>query len=161
MTQFGAGDLNMTRLKRNSPSLNKASIRIPGMRSISGTLDFGDGLNLVEYEARYLALQDQLLKHNSILSDLDASTTQVTAMEKELNDYSERMLMCVRTRYGKDSTEYVHAGGTIRKAHKSKRSIANSSATATATPTATATLTTEQMDAIASLQGTHQMAARN
>jgi hypothetical protein len=47
----------MARLKRSSSVLDRAMHRSSGMRSISSTLEFGDGLSLAEYDARIQTLQ--------------------------------------------------------------------------------------------------------
>lgn len=123
----------MARLKRSSSGLEQAIRRLAGMRSISETLEFGDGLSLVEYDARIQALQTQLSSYNTMLSGLDEMTGQIGLMEKQLRSYSEKMLMSVAARYGKDSLQYVQAGGKPRKSRK--RSTVN--AAPTTAPTAT------------------------
>ncbi len=111
----------MARLKRSSSGLEKATRRMAGMRSINDTLEFGNGLSLAEYAARIQALQTQLSSYNTMLSGLDEMTGQLALMEQELQSYSEKMLMSVATRYGKDSLQYMQAGGTPRK-HSTRRS---------------------------------------
>jgi hypothetical protein len=105
------------------------------MRSISETLEFGNGLSLAEYDTRIQALQTQLSNYNTMLSTLDQMTGQTALMEKELRNYSEKMLLSVAARYGKDSLEYMQAGGKQRKS--GKQSEASTTPTATATATAT------------------------
>jgi hypothetical protein len=131
----------MARLKRSSTGLEQAIRRLAGMRSISETLEFGDGLSLAEYDARIQALQTQLSSYNTMLSGLDEMTGQIALMEQELRSYSEKMLMSVAARYGKDSLQYVQAGGKQRKA--SKRSPVN------AAPTTKPAATMEMMAPIA------------
>jgi hypothetical protein len=123
----------MARTKRSSDVLNKATMRLTGLKTIGEPLDFGNGLNLAEYEARFQALQSQLILYNEMLDSIDGVATQVKAMEQELRGYSERMLTGVLTRYGKESPQYRQAGGKLRKA-PSKRS--------TTTPTVTPMLET-------------------
>jgi hypothetical protein len=105
----------MARLKRGSATLEKATRRIAGMRSINETLEFGDGLSLAEYDARIQTLQMQLSSYNTMLSSLDEMAGRITQLEQELGSYSEKMLMSVATRYGKNSLQYVQAGGKTRK----------------------------------------------
>lgn len=125
----------MARLKRGSVILEKAVRRSAGLRSISSGLEFSDGLSLAEYDARIGALQEQLANYNTLLSDLDEMAGRIRLLEQELSQYSEKMLMCVATRYGRDSLQYVQAGGKIRKS--TRRST---STTPTATIAATAAL---------------------
>jgi hypothetical protein len=123
----------MARLKRSSPTLQKALRRIAGMRSISPTLDFGNGLNLTDYDSRIQALQTQLSTYNTLLSTLDEMAGRLSLIEAELRSYSEKMLMSVATRYGKDSLEYVQAGGKQRK--NSSRRASNPQLTPESTAT--------------------------
>ncbi|BAY17296.1 hypothetical protein NIES21_31320 [Anabaenopsis circularis NIES-21] len=108
----------MARLKRGSTILDKATRRIAGMRSISETLEFGDGLSLTEYERRIQTLQTKLSNYNMMLSTLDEAMGQIQLLEQDLSSYSEKMLMSVRTRYGKNSLQYVQAGGKLRQQNK-------------------------------------------
>jgi hypothetical protein len=108
----------MARLKRGSTILDKAARRIAGMRSISETLEFGDGLSLTEYEKRIQTLQTKLSSYNTMLSTLDEAIGQIQLLEQDLSIYSERMLMSVKTRYGKNSLQYVQAGGKLRQQNK-------------------------------------------
>ncbi len=130
----------MARLKRSSSSLEQATRRLAGMRSISETLEFGDGLSLAEYDARIEALQTQLSGYNTMLSTLDEMAGQITLMEKELRSYSEKMLMGVATRYGKDSLQYMQAGGKQRKRSNSRTSATPPTRSATPTSLLTASI---------------------
>ncbi|PHM07963.1 hypothetical protein [Nostoc sp. 'Peltigera malacea cyanobiont' DB3992] len=100
----------MARLKRSSKVLDKATRRIAGMRSISETLEFGDSLNLTEYQRRIQTLQTKLSSYNTMLSTLDEAMGQIQLLEEDLSSYSEKMLMSVGTRYSKNSLQYVQAG---------------------------------------------------
>ena len=105
----------MARLKRSSPTLEKALRRIAGMRSISPTLEFGNGLSLTDYDSHIQNLQTQLSTYNTLLSSIDEMAGRLSLIEEELGGYSEKMLMSVATHYGKDSLQYVQAGGKSRK----------------------------------------------
>ncbi len=124
----------MARSKRKSDVLDKATMRINGMKTIGEALDFGNGLNLAEYEARFQTLQNHLIVYNEMLNSIDGVAVQIESMELELRGYSERMLAGVLTRYGKESSQYRQAGGKPRKA-SSKR-----------TPTTAPTLTTAPIE---------------
>ncbi|MEH1908037.1 MAG: hypothetical protein V7L05_20850 [Nostoc sp.] len=108
----------MARLKRSSTALDKGTRRIAGMRSISETLEFGNGLSLVEYERRIQTLQTKLSSYNTMLSSVDEAMGQIELLEQDLISYSEKMLMSVRTHYGKNSLQYMQAGGKPRQSHK-------------------------------------------
>lgn len=114
----------MARLKRSSTTLEKALRRIAGMRAISPTLEFGNGLSITDYDSRIQNLQTQLSAYNTLLSTLDEMAGRLSLNEEELRSYSERMLMSVATCYGKDSLQYIQAGGKPRQ--KSSRRSSNS-----------------------------------
>lgn len=124
----------MARLKRGSPTLEKALRRIAAIQSISPTLELGNELNLTEYESRIQALQTQLLKYNSLLSTLDEMASRLSITEEELNAYSERMLLGVASRYGKHSLQYVQAGGKQRKKSSRRSRKTQSASESIATP---------------------------
>ena len=111
----------MARLKRSSATLEKALRRIAGMRAISPTLEFGNGLSVTDYDSRIQTLQTELSNYNTQLSTLDEMAGRLSLIEEELRGYSEKMLMSVATHYGKDSLQYVQAGGKQRK-YASRRS---------------------------------------
>jgi DNA primase len=123
----------MTRPKRGSPTLEKALRRISGMRSISPTLNFGNGLNLTDYDNRIQTLQNELSRYNTVLSTLDEMAGRISQIEDELSRYSEKMLMSVVTHYGKDSLQYVQAGGKQRKSSSRRSSNSQSPSESTAT----------------------------
>ncbi|MHC5730969.1 MAG: hypothetical protein ACYTXY_44090, partial [Nostoc sp.] len=73
----------MARLKRSSTALNKGTRRIAGMRSISETLEFGNGLSLVEYERRIQTFQAKLSSYNTMLSSVDEAMGQLELLEQD------------------------------------------------------------------------------
>ncbi|BAZ00111.1 hypothetical protein NIES37_40940 [Tolypothrix tenuis PCC 7101] len=123
----------MARLKRSSKVVDKAVRRISGMRSISETLDFGQGLSLAEYGRRIQTLQMKLSDYNKMLSSLDEAMGEIALLEEDLSNYSEKMLVTVGTRYGKHSFQYMQAGGKPRQTKK--RTAANAKPTNTLTNT--------------------------
>jgi uncharacterized protein YukE len=125
----------MARLKRSSTVLEKAIRRMDGMRSISQTLDFGNGLSLADYQSQIQTLQAKLSSYNTMLSALDEAMGQIELLETDLSRYSEKMLMGVATTYGKNSLQYVQAGGKQRKS--TKRYLGRTTSTPTIAPAAT------------------------
>jgi hypothetical protein len=105
----------MSRPTRSSRILAKTIQRVAGMRTIADPLDFGDDLSLAAYDAKNQALQMLLSAYNTKLEDLDRLSIAINAAEKDLGIYAEKMLMCVATRYGKQSLQYEKAGGVRRK----------------------------------------------
>jgi hypothetical protein len=49
--------------------------------------------------------------YNTALSVIDSSKTEIDQLEKTLADVSDKMLIGVAFKYGKDSSEYEMAGG--------------------------------------------------
>ena len=110
-------EVPMARLKRSSSVLEKGIRRFAGMRSINDPLEFGSGLSLAEYDARIQALQGQLASYNTMLSTVDEMAGMIKLMEQELRSYSEKMLMGVVTRYGKDSSMCRQAEHPVSARH--------------------------------------------
>jgi hypothetical protein len=78
----------------------------------------GDGLSVEIYAQKAELLRSQLATYNESLSFADRALNAVQDTEKEIRDLSERMLIAVAARYGKDSYEYEMAGGTRKSERK-------------------------------------------
>lgn len=78
----------------------------------------GDGLTLENYLLLIDTLRSQLATYNESLSMIDRAAGTVQDTEQQLRTLSERMLMAVAARYGKDSYEYEMAGGTRKSDRK-------------------------------------------
>ncbi len=112
----------MARRKRVSPALEKATLRVAGMRSMTESLDFGNGLSLEAYEQQMNTFQQTLLNYNTLLSTVDNAARQVDEQEQALSRLTEMMLLNMAARYGRDSAQYLQAGGKSRK-RSGKRSV--------------------------------------
>lgn len=99
--------------------LDKAERRVAGMKSIHATLDLGNGLNVEKFDSMIEDMRSKLENYNTILSTIDKARNDILALEQQLGDYSEHMLMGVAVRYGKSSNEYQMAGG-VRKSDRRK-----------------------------------------
>jgi hypothetical protein len=108
----------MARLKRSSQILEKAEHRFAGLKSISETLDLGEGLTIDNYLLLIDSLRSQLVSYNESLSMIDRAAGTVQNTEQQLRTLSERMLIAVAAKYGKDSYEYEMAGGTRKSERK-------------------------------------------
>jgi hypothetical protein len=108
----------MGRIKRTSKILDRANARAAGLRSI-GTLDFGNGLTSASYEQAIADTHAQLDDYNQTLSTVDEKANRLVALEKTLQDFSERVLAGVAARFGKNSNEYEKVGG-IRKSERKR-----------------------------------------
>jgi len=121
----------MARRKRNSSVLEKADRRIESYRSISETLDLGEGLTIDAFKITIDDLRSKLAVYNTALSSIDKLADDVRDAERTVKELSEKMLLVIGGRYGKTSQEYEMAGGSRRKNNRrstSKTSFANRSA---------------------------------
>ncbi len=115
----------MTQRKRNSMSLTKAERRIEGMQTINPQLDFSNGFSIATYNTKVIELREKLAAYNQAQTIVDKTHNALIEAERELNTYSEQMLLNVASRYGKNSDEYGMAGGTRRSDRKKPRSVVN------------------------------------
>lgn len=104
----------MPRPKRSSKVLAQAERRIAAIKSISATLDLGNGHTVDSYNTVIEATRTKLSDYNSSLSTADAALTTLVEAERKLMEVTEHVLLSVAAKYGKDSYEYEMAGG-IRK----------------------------------------------
>jgi len=114
----------MPRQKLNSDLLNKANQRAVSLQSIDPQLDLGRGLTLNAYLAAIDQHKTNLDDYNRMLSAIEQLSRAVEESEKTLKDLTERMLLGVGAHYGKDSEEYVMAGGARKSdvAHQMSKS---------------------------------------
>ena len=110
----------MARHKRDSRILSKAEMRLASIKSISPSLEIGDNLTVKYYTSKIESLRQSLEAYNTTLSTIDVLLTQITENERDLADYSEKILLGVAHKFGKNSHEYQMAGGT-RKSDVSDR----------------------------------------
>ncbi|WP_341527074.1 hypothetical protein WKK05_31860 [Nostoc sp. UHCC 0302] len=115
----------MSRKKRTSRILEKVELRASGMKLIVPTIKFEEDYTLEKLIESMEQLRNKLDVHNSALAIVDSSLTEVEEMEKKLKELSEKMLMVVAIKHGKDSAEYEMAGGVrnsdrIRKMRSSR-----------------------------------------
>ena len=101
----------MSRQKRTSRVLEKAELRASGMKSIIPSIKFNEDYTLEKLIESIEQLRNKIDVHNSTLAIVDSTLTEVEEMEKNLKQLSEKMLMVVAIKYGKDSAEYEMAGG--------------------------------------------------
>ena len=111
----------MSRKKRTSPALEKATRRVASLRSIDTQLDLGNGLTLAAYSALVETMRTQENDYNTALSSLDRLYSEMLATETKLSDMSEHMLLGVAAKYGKSSVEYGMAGGVPKSQRRQGR----------------------------------------
>ncbi len=114
----------MPRLKRSSRILQKAQSRFLGLQAINPNLDFGNAGNLQKLKQQIEQLQAKLDTYNTAITVIDSSKIDIELLEKGLSALCERLLLAVAVEYGKDSQEYMMAGG-VRKSDRIRKSKAN------------------------------------
>ncbi|BAZ68845.1 MAG: hypothetical protein KME28_05875 [Pelatocladus maniniholoensis HA4357-MV3] len=108
----------MSRQKRSSRTLSKAEVRLASIKSISPTLDVGEGLTVQDYTEKIENLRQSLEAYNTTLSTIDVLLTQIIENEQDLADYSEKILRGIAYKFGSNSYEYQMAGGTRKNDRK-------------------------------------------
>ncbi|MEL6454082.1 MAG: hypothetical protein AAFQ40_05100 [Cyanobacteria bacterium J06623_5] len=108
----------MARRKRSSRTLERAQLRLDGILAIDSKLNVGGGFTAPGYQKLIDQLRSEISAYNTALSNVDAMTDRVAELEKQLAEYSERMLLGVASNYGRDSQEYEKAGGVKKRDRK-------------------------------------------
>ncbi|MCC5666353.1 hypothetical protein LC653_21140 [Nostoc sp. CHAB 5784] len=113
----------MSLRKRTSRVLESAELRFSGLKAINANLDLGDDYNLKSLTQLIEQLRVKIEAHNTALSTIDSSKVEIEELEQILGTFSEKMLMGIGFKYGKDSREYEMAGG-VRKSERIRKSRA-------------------------------------
>lgn len=111
----------MARKKRSSRILEKAQFRVAGLKAIDPKLNFDDTCNLQNITQLIEQFHNTLDEYNAAIAMIDASKKKLDEMEKNLGQVSDKMLMGVGFKYGKNSTEYELAGG-VRDSERIRKS---------------------------------------
>ncbi|UKO99401.1 hypothetical protein [Nostoc sp. UHCC 0870] len=112
----------MSRKKRTSRVVEKAELRSFGLKAVDPNMDFGNNCNLANMTKLIEEYRIKIDAYNTALAVIDSSRTQMTELERNLSELSEKMLIGVAFKYGKDSIEYEMAGG-VRKSDRVRRSM--------------------------------------
>ncbi|NDJ25251.1 hypothetical protein GS682_27145 [Nostoc sp. B(2019)] len=110
----------MSRQKRTYRVLEKAELRAAGLRAIDPKMDFGDTRNLQNMTQLIEQYRTKIDAYNTALAVIDSSKTEMDELDKTLNDLTEKMLIGVAFKYGKDSREYAMAGA-VRKSDRIRK----------------------------------------
>ena len=97
----------------------KAKTRVAGVKSISPTLDLGNGITVVGYEAVIDSVDTKISAYNTHLSIVDDLYNGCIAELQILKDWNEKILLGVKSKFGANSSEYEMAGG-VRKSERKK-----------------------------------------
>ncbi|MBW4611314.1 MAG: hypothetical protein KME22_30025 [Hassallia sp. WJT32-NPBG1] len=107
--------------RRTSRVLENAELRSAGLKAIDANLDLGDACNLKNLTQLMEELRAKIDAHNTALTAVDSSKTEIELLEQALGNLSEKMLIGVAFKYGKDSRQYEMAGG-VRKSERIRKS---------------------------------------
>jgi phosphoribosylcarboxyaminoimidazole (NCAIR) mutase len=102
-----------------SSAQNQAKVRLSGMKSLSETLDLGDGVSVASLEVLGAEAAAKLAAYNQKLSEADTLANELDAIDKELKQLSSRALSKVAGKYGRDTSEYEAVGG-VRTSERKK-----------------------------------------
>ncbi len=111
----------MTRRKRSSRILEKAEFRVAGLKAINANINFDDTYNLQNLTQLIDNFHNMLDDYNAAIAMIDSSRNKLDEMEKTLSQVSDKMLMGVGFKYGKNSNEYELAGG-VRDSERVRKS---------------------------------------
>ncbi|MBC6431091.1 hypothetical protein FM036_09790 [Nostoc sp. HG1] len=111
----------MSRTKRSSRILEKAEFRVAGLKAIDQNINFDDTYSLQNLTQLIEQFHNTLDRYNADIAMIDSSKTKLDEMEKTLNQVSDKMLMGVGFKYGKNSNEYELAGG-VRDSERMRKS---------------------------------------
>ncbi len=106
-------------ITRTSSALASSLRRWERLSSIIPQPDFGAGFTIADFKTKIDALASLEANYNRARSEVDAQLSTLKKAEKELLDYRERILTAIAFIYGKDSEEYVAAGG-VRKSERKR-----------------------------------------
>lgn len=111
----------MSRRKRSSRILEKAEFRVAGLKAIDPNIKFDDTYNLQNLTQLIDKFHNTLDDYNAAIAMIDSSRKKLDEMEKTLGQVSDKMLVGVGFKYGKNSTEYELAGG-VRDSDRIRKS---------------------------------------
>ena len=111
----------MSRRKRSSRILEKAEFRVAGLKAIDPKINFDDTYNLQNLTQLIDNFHNMLDDYNAAIAMIDSSRKKLDEMEKILSQVSDKMLMGVGFKYGKNSNEYELAGG-VRDSERIRKS---------------------------------------
>jgi len=109
------------RTKRSSRILEKAEFRVAGLKAIDPNINFDDTYSLQHLSQLIEQLHNMLDDYNAAIAMIDSSRKKLDEMEKNLSQVSDKMLVGVGFKYGKNSNEYELAGG-VRDSERIRKS---------------------------------------
>ena len=111
----------MPRTKRSSRILEKAEFRVAGLKAIDPNINFDNTYSLQNLSQLIEQFHNMLNDYNAAIAMIDSSRKKLDEMEKTLSQVSDKMLVGVGFKYGKNSDEYELAGG-VRDSDRIRKS---------------------------------------
>jgi hypothetical protein len=102
----------MPRQKKTAHVAEKMEHRLAGLRAINLNLDLGEGCSVVAIQKTINQLREKVNAYNDALSVVDSTQNDIENLEKQLNQLSQKAMLGVAFKYGRNSNEYRLAGGT-------------------------------------------------
>ncbi|MEH2143857.1 hypothetical protein [Nostoc sp.] len=111
----------MPRTKRSSRILEKAEFRVAGLKAIDPNINFDGTYSLQNLSQLIEQFHNMLNDYNAAIAMIESSRKKLDEMEKTLSQVSDKMLVGVGFKYGKNSDEYELAGG-VRDSERIRKS---------------------------------------
>ncbi len=111
----------MARRKKTSATLTKAEQRLSGLKSIATKVDLGNGFTSDTFGKEVDVLRQKIENYNTLLSKADDAVNEIQKMERQLSVSAENVLLGVKMKYGKDSSQYEMVGGTRQSDRRRRR----------------------------------------
>ncbi len=80
----------MPRQKHTYRVLEKAELRIAGLKAIDPSMDFGDGRNLQNIKQIIQQYRSKIDTYNTTLAMIDSYTNEMKELEKSLSELTEK-----------------------------------------------------------------------
>lgn len=93
--------------------IDNAVSRAASLVAIEPPLELGGSLSLPGYQEKIDDARSRQAVYNGLLSEADKARVEFLAAEKALALHYTRMLAAVAAQYGKESSVYAAAGGTM------------------------------------------------
>jgi hypothetical protein len=102
----------MSRQKKTAHVAEKSEHRLAGLKAINPNLDLGEGCNVIVIQDTIDQLRDRVNTYNDALAMIDSTQIDIQNLEKQLTQLSQKALLGIAFKYGRDSDQYRLAGGT-------------------------------------------------
>jgi hypothetical protein len=102
----------MSRQKKTAHVAEKSEHRLAGLKAINPNLDLGEGCNVIVIQDTIDQLRDRVNTYNDALAMIDSTQIDIQNLEKHLTQLSQKALLGIAFKYGRDSDQYRLAGGT-------------------------------------------------